>query len=134
MQNPETGTYPTRLSLLSSGAQPYSAKDLSYRCSLIGRDGRANGLSRGLLLGDIQDILDGLEQGPDLDRLGDEGVHADGAVALDLVRHGVGGEGDDRSARAVRGQLAFADDLGRGRAVDLGHLDVHQDQVPGLAL
>src|SRR5580704_14820112 len=39
---------------------------------------------------------DGAEQFRDVDRLGHYAIHADRAVALDLVGHGVGGQSHDR--------------------------------------
>src|SRR5207249_6678382 len=64
-----------------------------------------------------------------LDRLRDVVVHAGREAALAIARQGGGGRGDDR--RVPRRALARADGGGGLQAVELRHLDVHQDEVVG---
>ena len=74
-----------------------------------------------------QQALDAGQQLGRVERL-DEVVVGTGAQAADLLLHlALGGEHDDRD---VRGAALLAADLGRDLvAVELGQLDVEQDQV-----
>lgn len=59
-------------------------------------------------------------------------VHAGGSAGLAVADEGVGGEGDDVGGGAGGGMGAEV--AGGFEAVHLGHLDVHEDDVVGLAL
>src|SRR5262249_58275785 len=59
------------------------------------------------------------------------GVRGGGEAAFAVPFHCVGGQGDDRDV-SVRGRLFRADGLRDGKAVQVRHLHVHQDQVEGL--
>ena len=82
----------------------------------------------GLGIGAADGGGDGLEQLLGADRLGDIGVHAGLQAAFAVAFHGV--RGDRHDGDVVPGLLLAGADGGRGIvAVQLGHLDVHQDQI-----
>ena len=74
------------------------------------------------------DVAEGLGR----DRLGDVVVHPGGEARLAVALHGVGGHRDD--PRPGRAGPAAPDPAGRLEAVELRHLDVHQDDVVVAAL
>src|ERR1019366_5903703 len=110
--------------------RPSGGWDLCLRRRLASRLGRDRVLDT--LNG--QRFLHGGEQPNDLYRLGDEAVHAGGPVFRHLVGHGVGRQCDDRCASPTGCQLTFADEPGCCWTVCLGHLNVHQNQIPRLPL
>src|SRR5581483_3716664 len=77
-------------------------------------------------------VLDDVEQIARVNGLGYVAVHAHREESLTVARHGMGSHGDNRDVRTVgflaaNGRCSFD-------AIHDGHLNVHQDEIEGLAL
>jgi hypothetical protein len=74
----------------------------------------------------------GFGQGLQLDRFGQEKIHASRKAALAVFRQGVGGDGNDGHAPGRGRATVFflsTNGAGSGQAIHHGHLQVHQDHV-----
>ena len=76
--------------------------------------------------------VDGLEQGGDIDRLGQVVVDACRMTPLAVTFHGICGDRDHRQMTAGA-RLTFAQGSGCREAIDIRHLAVHQHQIDRLA-
>lgn len=68
------------------------------------------------------------------DGFGEVVVHAGLEAAFAVAFHGEGGEGDDGGAGAAGGLFALAEPAGDLETVELGHHDVHEDDVEAAGL
>lgn len=65
------------------------------------------------------------------DRLSDVTVHSRSETSISVTRHGVGGKGNDGDS-GVECQFFLADSSSGLKAVHVGHLDIHQNEVERL--
>ena len=79
------------------------------------------------------DVEERLPELADLERLADVTIHAGLEAALAVAAHRKGGHGDNWDV-GFAAALARADRRGRLEAVELGHLDVHEDEIERVAL